>query len=166
MKRFFAIITLGLIAITANAQKINPSEAPEGQMVFNGSYWIDGVRLNDGILKTMVGEEAFRKDYLKAKRMYRFGNSITCVGIGVIALGAGDMLLESIVNESGDVYQNIKTGLFISGTGLLITAVGLPLMVVGKKKSIEFTNRFNNGTYDAELTLGPTTQGLGIALNF
>lgn len=70
-----------------------------------------------------------------------------------IALGAGDMLLESIVNESGDVYQNIKTGLFISGTGLLITAVGLPLMLVGKKKSIEFT-------------LGPTTQGLGIALNF
>lgn len=166
MKKILTIIILSLAAITADAQKINPADAPEGQMVFNGSYWMDGVRLNDNILKTMVGEEAFKEDYLKAKRMYRFGNSITCVGIGIVALGAGDMILESIVNEHGNVRDNIRTGLFISGTGLVVTAVGLPLMLVGKKKSIGFTNRFNNGAYDPQLSFGATSQGLGVALEF
>lgn len=166
MKKILTIILLCLGAITAEAQKINPSQAPEGQMVFNGSYWMDGVRLNDPIIKTMVGETAFRSDYLKAKRMYRFGNSLTYVGIGVMAVGAGDMVLEAIVNETGNRMDNIKTGLFISGAGLVVTAVGLPLMLAGKKKSIEFTNRFNKGIYDSQLTLGSTSQGIGLALNF
>lgn len=166
MKKILTIIILMLAAATAEAQKINPSEAPEGQMVFNGSYWMDGVRLNDPILKTMVGENAFRRDYLKAKRMYRFGNSLTYVGIGIVAVGAGDMILESIVNETGNRMDNIRNGLIISGSGLAVTIIGLPLMLAGKKKSIEFTERFNNGVYDSSLTMGATRHGIGFAVNF
>lgn len=166
MKRILIIAILSLTAITLHAQKIDPAEAPEGQMIFNGSYWMDGVRLNDSIIKTMAGEKGFKEDYLKAKRLYRFGNSISCVGAGLVFLGAGDMILESISNDRGTTMEKIKNGLYISGAGIAVSAIGVPLMLVGKKKSIEFTNRFNNGVYDAQLTLGPTSQGLGIALNF
>lgn len=109
---------------------------------------------------------------LKATRRAKTGDVLTSIGAGVAGFGLGFMLGSCMFSEDEDVIAN---GYVVFLESMIVStpflAVGIPMWCSAKHNLNELAAEYNESikersSYKPTLTVGGTSHGIGIALNF
>jgi len=126
------------------------------------SIWRGSSKLSKEELSSMEG---FNID------LYSKGRVKAGVGTALIALGAVPCVIGTVGLVGSIQEDDLGSGLpqmamlLGYGTGILLEAVGIPLHCSGKA-DIRHAAVSYNGQLSIQYSIGPTTNGFGIALNF
>jgi len=173
MKKIIMIIFAMTMALTASAQY-----SDSYLIVKNGHIYAGGVKLSDE-----QAAECFRDiygtdrsgDYLKYARGYRRGLGMTIgggtaflAGAGVSAAGFAKILMKGIGKEDFKRAQTMTmASSFVTIGGAVVMLVGIPTLTKNSARLNNLASYYNAGhSHPAEVTLGPTPNGIGFALNF
>ena len=155
---------------------------------------VDGVKLSPEEQTTLlsdIGGTDYNPAWQKAKAGRNAGMGLT-IGGGAVALGGGAVVLlglttsiiggaagaivGSIGGEEGAQQgaeagvaagkPYITGGLIATGAGLAAMGAGIPLMAVNCKRLNNIVKDYNGERPEAQLSLGPTGNGLGLTLSF
>ncbi len=133
-----------------------------------GHYCVGGEKLTDVQVAGMLSSDAY-SDYMSGKKLYKSGVIVTSVGAGIV--GASALLFGSLFlpirSNSETEFSGMPLGAAIVSLGGVITggvviAAGVPLLCVGNRR---LKNTIGN-IHSAQLTLGPTTHGVGFNFAF
>lgn len=168
MKRLLLIIVaVAGFAISADAQTFGNA----GEIyLLDETFYMDGMPLNDGELRYILGEETFNNVYLPARKKLRGANTLgyiggTLIGAGV-GLAVGD-LVSSAVYGYKLTAQPYLIYAGISLVGLIPTFIAMEMSRKGNAAYARIAETYNKETGKVmELTLGPAKSGFGIAFTF
>lgn len=140
----------------------------------NSSIWLAGNKLSKKELAAMEGFDI---------NLYSKGRTKAAVGTTLISIGAvpcafGVIGLVETIQESIRINKVTNAGLYPIpgnglpevvmllglGTGLLLEAIGIPMLVSGKADIRHAAVGYNGG--QRQVSIGPSTSGLGLALYF
>lgn len=127
---------------------------PELYADYYGPYFLD----NRSALHKW-GPILYGREYTKASNQLAWGKTLGILGI-------------TFALSSALCFGNeIETGLALLGSGAIFCGVGIPLWVKGQKKMNVMEDDFSKRARDymgisMNLTVGPTRNGIGLALNF
>lgn len=184
MKRLLALIAFLFFAVAASAQyapvQSAPSIAVKGSRVF-----IDGKMLPKdqaaALFSDMNGVDR-SGDYLKYRAGYKTGLGLSIGGASLVVagsfVGAGALFTALIAGIplaiSGDQTVMNKAQIALI-TAEVATITGLACVIAGVPTVCVYRNRIKDlavehaglaGDRQLSLTVGPTANGLGLALNF
>lgn len=175
MKRIILIALLSLAAFSASAQY---AAVPEHIKVGGSSIYSGNEKLTvDQALMCFSDLNGVDRsaDYLKYRKGYRTGLGLTIAGgslfVGGTVVCSSATLVALVIGipmgmgGNGSVLQvtnglvQASTVCMIAGGGMV--AAGVPVLCVNRR-------RINHLAYDynQQMTVGPTANGLGLALNF
>lgn len=173
MKKIIMIIFAMTMALTASAQY-----ADTDLIVKNGHIYSDGVRLTDdqaaACFRDIYGTDR-SGDYLKYAQGYRCGLGMTIgggtaflAGAGVSAAGFAKILMKGIGKEDFKRAQKMTVASsFVTVGGAVLMLVGIPTLTKNSARLNNLAAYHNTGrSRSAEVSLGPTSGGIGLALNF
>lgn len=173
MKKIIMIIFAMTMAFTASAQY-----ADKEFVVKNGHIYSDGVRLTDdqaaACFRDIYGTDR-SGDYLKYAQGYRRGLGMTIgggtaflAGAGVSAAGFAKILMKGIGKEDFRRAQKMTVASsFVTVGGAVVMLVGIPTLTKNLARLNNLAAYHNTGrSRSAEVSLGPTSGGIGLALNF
>ncbi len=190
MKRILIALILMLLSLGAWAQY-----ADTGTVTRTGTrIKVDGVKLSPEDQAAMLADingTDYNPAWDKAKAGRTTGMALT-LGGGVAALGGSTVLLLGLTTSvfgaaigatvgsiggqesaqqtaqkgayAGKPY--ITAGLVAAGLGVAAMGAGIPMLVVNNRKLNVIVNDCNSGRPAAQLTMGPTANGFGLALQF
>ena len=184
------MVALVLLSVGAWAQYAGTGTAKRA----GTSIKVDGVKLSreeQAALLSDIGGTDYNPAWQKAKAGRNAGMGLTIggslvamTGGAVFVLGVTSMLVGaslgavfgSIGGEegaqqgaqagvaAGEPY--INGGLIATGVGLAAVGAGIPLMAVNCKRLNNIVKDYNGERPEAQLSLGPTGNGLGLTLSF
>lgn len=173
MKRIIMILFAVTMALTASAQ-YNDSYL----VVKNGHVYADGVRLTDeqaaACFTDIYGADR-SGDYLDYAKGYRRGLGMTIgggaafvAGGSVFTAGFAKILMKGIGGEEFKRAQSMSiASSFVTLGGAVVMLVGIPTLTKNSTRLKNLTAYRNSGhSASPEITLGPTSNGIGFALNF
>lgn len=173
MKKIIMLICAMTMALTASAQY-----AGTDLIVKKGHIYSDGIRLDDdqavACFRDIYGTD-LSADYLKYAQGYRRGLGMTIgggtaflAGVSVSAVGFSKILMKGIGGESFRRAQTMTiASSFVTIGGAVVMLVGIPKMTKNTTRLNALAAYYNAGhSRSAEMTLGPTPNGIGFALNF
>lgn len=171
MKKIIMIIFA--MALTASAQY-----SDSHLIVKNGHIYAGGLKLSDdqaaACFRDIYGTDR-SGDYIKYARGYRSGLGMTIgggtaflAGAGVSAAGFAKILMKGIGKEDFRRAQTMTiASSFVTVGGAVVMLVGIPKITKNTARLNSLTAYHNAGrSRSAEVTLGPTSGGIGFALNF
>ena len=177
MKKICTVLAFLLLLASADlhAQRYPTSGKGTGLYQKNSSIWLDGGRLDKKALSELEG---FNYD-LYSKGRTKAGIGTALISVGAVPCVIGTIGLVESIQGRDRMDRERKSGIeptpgsglpeFITicgyGVGILFEAVGIPLHCSGKA-DIRHAVESYNGQSDIVFSLGPTTNGVGIALNF
>ena len=96
--------------------------------------------------------------YISQRKMQKKGTVLSCVGGGLIAMGAlfsiipdtdsGDVKMGTYIIETDGDNSALRTaGVVLMGAGAVCLSIGIPVMIVGKKKKNQTFQDFTNQHY-------------------
>ena len=162
---------------------------PYGPLEYRGGHFYDRRgRLYEEQLRDYMGVSLYGSDYLKARNQLGGGICLTFTGAGILAasviggafqadfnartahMNANSVFFGHDMSHSsgGEMTPYILGGI----VGAACLGVGIPLWVKGNKKmnaiADDYNRRYGNKAYGsaATLNLGPTGNGVGLALKF
>lgn len=147
-----------------------------------GHYYMHDRRLRRQELTDYIGYSLYGEKYRKASSQYTWGMILTGIGAFGISITTMDLIFSN--REKND--PNFQDDFFkknsgpSNGTGYAVgyaasaacLGFGIPLWVKGNKKFNEIADDYNrnygrrNLGYSSSVTIGPTSSGIGLALNF
>lgn len=173
MKKIIMIICAMTMALTASAQY-----ADTDLVVKNGCIYADGVRLSDqqaaACFNDVFGTDR-SGDYLKYAQGYRRGLGMTIgggtaflTGASVSAVGFSKILMKGIGREEFKRAQTMTiASSFVTVGGAVVMLIGIPALTKNSTRLNSLAAYHNAGrARSSELALGPTSNGVGFALNF
>ena len=108
----------------------------------------------------VVGYSVYGSRYRKAKASKGWGKFLSCV----VAPASGVLLVYGI--DEGGVFPAVVGGAALAGS----LGAGIPLWVKGRRELDwmldDYAERFGPKPYAASVSVGPTRNGVGLALNF
>ena len=156
-----------------------------------GDFSMNGVELDNEQMRLLIGEDIYNQTYRGARKQRAWGKTLSLVGAGVGALGAVAYavgLSEWTVTEThtwyedssghtwGDKYyydeDDPNYGLLVLGVvaimaGSTMFNIGIPLKIIGNRRLSWIADDYNQrNTYRAQLHVGATPNGVGLALRF
>ena len=167
-------------ASTAGVQEEEPVDAIGPISYRWGHFYSPYGILYDDDLDYYLGMSMFGSDYRKALSRYSWGEWLTVGGAMTIAsciiAGIADSGLDRIANYHGMQPSGSGDGV-ISATalfGAVCLGAGIPLWISGNRRLNQLADEYNQShrgrsygsAVPATLQLGPTRNGLGLALNF
>lgn len=165
-KLVIILIALAGIAIGADAQTTY-----DDRLYFSGDrFYLNGMPLNDGELMSILGEDVYNNEYLKARKQIRASNTLGYIGGTLMGTGLGCALGHAISTLAyGGEFQArpyiVYGGITIAG--LIPSLIHFNMNKKGKETFTRIAERYNTQTGKVmELTLSPARSGFGIALNF
>lgn len=167
MKRIIIIIAAAFgFAIGMNAQTTY-----DDRLYFSGDrFYLNGIPLNDGELMSILGEDVYNNEYLKARKQIRTSNTLGYIGGTLMGTGLGCALGNAISTLAyGGEFQARPYIVYggITIVGLIPTLIHFNMNKKGKETFTRIAERYNTQTGKVmELTLSPARSGFGIALNF
>lgn len=168
MKRLFLIIVaVAGFAISAEAQAYGNA----GELyLLDETFYMDGIPLNDGDLRYILGEETFNNVYLPARKKLRGANTLAYIGGTFIGAGVG-LAVGDLVSSA--IYGYELTGKPFLIYGCVSLAGAIPAIIAwqmskkGNAAYARIAETYNKETGKVmELTLGPAKSGFGIAFTF
>jgi hypothetical protein len=190
MKRSLLTLILMLLSLGAWAQY-----AGTGTVTRTGARLkVDGVKLSpedQAVLLADINGTDYNPAWDKAKAGRSAGMALT-LGGGVTALGGCTVLMlglttsifgaaigatvgsiggqesaQQAAQQGADAGQPyITAGLVAAGLGVAAMGAGIPVLVVNSRKLNGIVKDCNSGRPAAQLTMGPTASGFGLALQF
>ena len=169
MKRIIIALFAALLSLTASAQYVDKE-----LVVRNGCIYADGTRLSDveaaSYFKDIYGFDR-SADYLRYSRKYRCGLGMTIgggaaflAGGSVSAVGFAKILMKGIGKEEFKRAQAMTiASSFVTLGGAVVMAAGIPTMISGNEKLRNLTAASNSSR---KFSLGPASEGVGLALKF
>ena len=158
MKKIIGLIC-GLLCISAIASAQHVSA---GVRIENGpGYYVDSYGphcLEHSTSLHTWGPILYGRDYIKAENQLAWGKTLGILGIGVAI-------------SSVFCFNELEAGFTVLGSGAVLAGVGIPLWVSGQKKINVMQDDFSKRARDymgisMNLSVGPTRNGVGLALNF
>jgi hypothetical protein len=190
MKRIIVMVALMLLSVGAWAQYAGTGAAKRAGTHIK----VDGVKLSreeQAALLSDIGGTDYNPAWQKAKAGRNAGMGLT-IGGGAVALGGGAVVLLGLTTSiiggaagaivgsiggeegaqqgaqagvaAGEPY--INGGLIATGVGLAAMGAGIPLLAVNCKRLNNIVKDYNGERPEAQLSLGPTGNGLGLTLSF
>lgn len=165
MKQITKIITIAAMAllwsVTLGAQETSGSLHYVGK----GDFVINGSQLTEGELYNLVGDKVYYETYLSAQKQRRAGLPIGIVGAGLVGATTVWYLVGIDAN-----WVKEKTVVISSAIGWTIgfaASAGIAYYIIGTKRLKWIANDYNhrNG-YATTFQVGPTSNGVGLVLNF
>lgn len=146
-----------------------------------GGYYNHYGRLSESMLADYIGVSLYGSEYIRASNQYWWG--VGLVGSGAVALiiSLGVQLADNDLNNfaeskgMGGSYSSGYIAGYVIGAGCI--GAGIPLWVKGSKKLRQIADDYNRNYLDrhygredvgskANLSLGATRSGFGLAFNF
>lgn len=168
MKRIILIIAaLASFALSSFAQ----SHLTDGQLYVVGEqFYMNGLPLNDGELKDLLGEEMYNDDYLSARKKLRVSNTLGYIGGTLVGTGVGCALGNAIstLAYGGEFYARpyiVYGGIAV--IGLIPSILHFSMSRKGMETYARIAETYNKNTGKImELSISPASSGFGIAFNF
>ena len=158
MKKIIGLIC-GLLCISAiaSAQHVSAGVRIENMPGYYSDIYGPHCLEHSTSLHTW-GPILYGRDYIKAENQLSWGKTLGILGIGIA--------ISSIF-----CFEEPEAGFFVLGSGAVLAGVGIPLWVSGQKKINVMQDDFSQRARDymgisMNLTVGPTRNGVGLALNF
>lgn len=119
-----------------------------------GNFYYNGVIVKDNDeIRALIGEDIFKETYIDAKSQALTGNILIAASI---ILSSASLFIDN--------YSIKGAGMVISSASL---AAGIPLLCIGTSRLRWIAEDYNERAANtAQLTIGPTANGFGLALNF
>ena len=190
MKKVILLLTLLLLPLGVRAQYANPGTvkragthlkvdgeklSPEAQVALLSD--INGTDCNPAWDKASSGRNTGLGLTIGGGVALLGGGALVVVGLTASVFGAaagavigsigGQDTAQEAANEgasAGVPYTN--AGLITAGVGIAAMGVGIPLMITNTRKLNRIVDACNDGRSTSEIILGPTPNGIGIALRF
>lgn len=173
MKKLLNLLVMAFFvcafSLTANAQYINGSTDEIHYKSLGKIVNSNGVKLTTEDL-SKIFEPNLYTDYKDASRKYKTGLLLTCVGGALLTYSLTTTTIGFISMQTEDAEMAgalVGVVFFIPAT--IVTAIGVPKLIKGKKALIGVTEEYNqslNKKTSATLSVGATSHGIGLALNF
>lgn len=173
MKKIIMMVFAAVVCLTASAQY-----ADTDLIVKGGCVYADGVRLSDdqaaACFRNVYGTDR-STDYLQYVKGYRRGLGMTIVGgtafvagTTVFTVGFSKILMKGI---GGTEFRKAQTmsiaSSFVTLGGAVVTLIGIPTLTKNSSRLHDLAAYRNAGrSFSPEISLGPTQNGIGFALNF
>lgn len=140
-----------------------------------GHYYMHDRRLRRQELTDYIGYSLYGEKYRKASNQFTWGMMLTGAGVFAVIASTSGLTFESkkdnIMDESSDSASVIGYVLgYAAGAACL--GFGIPLWIKGDKAFNKIADDYNrnygrrNLGYRSSVTIGPTSSGIGLALNF
>ncbi len=153
-----------------------------------GSFYdADGNVIRDSQAESVFGTALYEETYCGARRQYKTGRTILIIGSAIAvnsAIYTGIFWSQAFRDDHSDEMNESSGMMFALGSmffcgmvgGLGIASYGIPFMVIGSKRLAWLESEYNSrqGTLAYNplqrpqpfLTLGPSSYGVGLRLNF
>ena len=152
------------------------SSIPQGFR--RGKFYEVNGRISSQDIYDYIGYSLYGGEYMKARNQYTWGMSLTCIGLGGLIITAIAHVSSSNMHKITSMHH--QGAIEYSNAGAIVgyaasvgcIGAGIPLWVKGSRGLHKIADNYNlkHGSTqqhgDANLSLGTTRNGLGLAFNF
>lgn len=152
----------------------------ELEYVGHGDFTLGGRKLDwmdDYQYEELLSPLGYYNTFLSAQKQRVVGNTLLPIGCGVLATGVlwGIIAIKTMPSSvdimSGDIDEIFSVSTIVAGAltvvGGTLISIAIPLKIIGNSRLRWIANDYNkNLGYTANFIIGPTNNGLGIALVF
>ena len=152
------------------------STIPEGYR--RGKYYETHGTVSSQQVYDYIGYSLYGGEYMKARNQYTWGMSLTCIGVGGLLITIASHVASIRMNDFTSMHHGVSAGNAHAGAiaGYIASAgcigAGIPLWVKGNRGLRRIADDYNlkhgnpQQESSANLSLGTTCSGIGLAFNF
>ena len=146
---------------------VNGNEVVSALKYSRGNLWDGENRLDKSEVQKMLLEQDFDK-YMSSRRLYKSGMGLTIAGGVLVVSNSIPLIWHEYFHQVDPDYPVTRPGVLLNFAGLALGGAmlvsGVPCLCTGVGKMKNLAASYNG--YQPQLTFGPTSEGIGLALKF
>lgn len=176
MKKAFLLTTFfALFAMAFPFSSYAQAPSRDGLMEYShGEFTLNGETLTPSQVFDLVGSEIYYETYEKALSQRKLGKIFFIAGGAASAVGIAGIVVGALNSKPNGYDANgdrgipfIVAGGALLGLGLSAVSAGIPFTIIGNRRLDWIASDYNQrNVYHSQLIIGPTRNGIGLAMNF